>query len=205
MSHGSGMEMDEEACSTHVSSHEYQFQPFLSLTTGFQMLWNWNTIGSCFFAESWKIKTEGMMAATCIGVFLLAIMLEFVRRVGKEYDGFILRQFQQHADAQAAMARLEDDCCSAGLRAGSETAIFRATPMQQLIRSFIHAVAFGIAYILMLIAMAFNGYVIIVIIIGAGFGKFLCDWMTMKVVVGTTTSPPAKRLESSEEATMCCG
>lgn len=62
--------------------------------------------------------------------------------------------------------------------------------------------AFGIAYILMLIAMAFNGYVIIVIIIGAGFGKFLCDWMTQKVVVGGTS---ARSTDDSEEATMCCG
>lgn len=54
----------------------------------------------------------------------------------------------------------------------------------------------------MLIAMAFNGYVIIVIIIGAGFGKFVCDWMTQKVVVGGTAT---KSLENSEEATMCCG
>jgi solute carrier family 31 (copper transporter), member 1 len=66
-------------------------------------------------------------------------------------------------------------------------------------------VAFGIAYILMLIAMGFNGYVIIVIIIGAGFGKFLCDWMTQKVVVGATAGLLTKGLESTEEATVCCG
>ncbi|KAI0490297.1 ctr copper transporter [Xylaria cf. heliscus] len=187
MSHGSSdMDMDGDSCSTH-------------------MLWNWNTIGACFFAESWKIKTEGMMAATCIGVFLLAIMLEFVRRIGKEYDHLILRQFQQHVDSQAALARSKDNCCSDGPRLDSQTVMFRASPIQQAIRSFIHAVAFGIAYILMLIAMAFNGYVIIVIIIGAGFGKFLCDWMTQKVTVGGTTGSPTKSLEDNEEATMCCG
>ncbi|RWA14897.1 hypothetical protein EKO27_g147 [Xylaria grammica] len=185
MSHGGSMDMDDSSCESH-------------------MLWNWNTIGACFFAESWKIKTEGMMAATCIGVFLLAIVLEFVRRVGKEYDQLVLRQFQQHVDAQAAMAKMEGDCCSEGTRPVNQTVIFRATAIQQLIRSFIHAVAFGIAYILMLIAMAFNGYVIIVIIIGAGFGKFVCDWMTQKVVVGATTAPLAKSPEN-EEATMCCG
>ncbi|KAH8168243.1 hypothetical protein CIB48_g66 [Xylaria polymorpha] len=183
MSHGSGMETDGDSCSTH-------------------MLWNWNTIGACFFAESWQIKTQGMMAATCIGVFLLAIMLEFVRRLGKEYDQFVVRQFQQHVDSRAAMARSKDDCCAEGPQMNGQTLMFRATPIQQAIRSFIHAVAFGIAYILMLIAMAFNGYVIIVIIIGAGFGKFVCDWMTQKVVVGGTAT---KSLENSEEATMCCG
>ncbi|KAI3328813.1 ctr copper transporter [Ustulina deusta] len=186
MSHGGDMDMDDSSCSTH-------------------MLWNWNTIGACFFAESWKIKTEGMMAATCIGVFLLAIVLEFVRRVGSEYDQLILGQFQQHVDAQFATSKLEDDSRSGGTRPVSQIVMFRATPIQQLIRSFIHAVAFGIAYILMLIAMAFNGYVIIVIIVGAGFGKFLCDWMTRKVVVGATTALPTKGRESCEEATMCCG
>ncbi|KAI1747672.1 ctr copper transporter [Xylaria castorea] len=188
MSHGGGMEMDGDSCSTH-------------------MLWNWKTIGACFFAESWQIKTQGAMAATCIGVFLLVIMLEFVRRVGKEYDQFILGQFQHHMDAQAAMAKSQNDCCSEGAKMDRYIIMFRATPIQQAIRSFIHAVAFGIAYILMLIAMAFNGYVIIVIIIGAGFGKFVCDWMNQKVVVGGTTNPPTmKNIESrEEEATMCCG
>ncbi|KAI0870584.1 ctr copper transporter [Hypoxylon argillaceum] len=180
------MDSDSAACSTH-------------------MLWNWDTIGSCFLAESWLIENEGMMAATCIGVFLLAIMLEFVRRVGKEYDQFIVLQFQKHVNARAAMSRSEDDCCSGGSREGSQTVTFRATLIQQLIRSFIHAVAFGIAYILMLIAMGFNGYVIIVIIIGVGFGKFICDWMTQKVVVGATVSLLTKGLESPQEATGCCG
>lgn len=57
----------------------------------------------------------------------------------------------------------------------------------------------------MLIAMGFNGYVIIVIIIGVGFGKFICDWMTQKVVVGATVSLLTKGLESPQEATGCCG
>ncbi|KAI3325193.1 ctr copper transporter [Xylariaceae sp. AK1471] len=180
------MDMGGSTCSTH-------------------MLWNWDTIDSCFLAESWHIKNEGMMAATCIGVFLLAIVLEFVRRAGKEYDQFVLRQFQQHVNAQAAMSRVENDCCAEEPQPSSHTTTFRATPVQQLVRSLIHAVAFGIAYILMLIAMAYNGYVIIMIIIGAGFGKFVCDWTSQKVVVGANTALLAKGVESNEEATVCCG
>ncbi|KAI0814451.1 ctr copper transporter [Xylaria sp. FL0064] len=186
MSHGSGMDMDDSSCSTH-------------------MLWNWDTIGACFFAESWKIQTEGMMAATSIGVFLLAIVLEFTRRVGKEYDQLILRQFQQHVDAQAAISKSEDDCRSEGTLLVSQAVMFRATPVQQFIRSLIHAISFGIAYILMLIAMSFNGYIIIVIIIGAGVGKFLCDWMTQKVIVGATTTVLINGPERTEEPTVCCG
>ncbi|KAI0598837.1 Ctr-domain-containing protein [Biscogniauxia sp. FL1348] len=164
------------------------------------MLWNWNTIDSCFFSESWQIQNEGMMAASCIGVILLAICLEFLRRVGKEYDSLILRQFQQHLAAQAAQNK---QSCSDLPKLGPQTVTFRATPLQQLIRSVLHAVSFGLAYILMLIAMGFNGYIIVSIIIGIGIGKFVCDWMIQKVVIGADEQ--GKGASGTEETTMCCG
>ncbi|KAI1814528.1 ctr copper transporter [Poronia punctata] len=166
MDMGNGMDMGGAACQTF-------------------MLWNWNTINSCFLAGSWHIKNEAMMAGTCIGVFLLVVSLEFVRRAGREYDAFIIRRFR---------GRLNGD-----------VGIFRASPLEQLVRSFLHAVAFGIAYILMLIAMSYNGYVIIMIIIGAGFGKFVADWAPKKVVGRDTSVIQAKNLDCTEEPTMCCG
>ncbi|KAI2463824.1 Ctr-domain-containing protein [Annulohypoxylon bovei var. microspora] len=170
------------------------------------MTWNWNTVGTCFLAESWLIESDGAFAASCIGVFFLVICLELLRRLGKEYDSFILRQFQQHATAQVRASKEDSSSCSDALTPGSQVVTFRAAPLQQLIRSVIHAVSFGVAYILMLIAMAFNGYIIISIIIGAGVGKFLCDWMIAKVVVGgERESQTNKGAEGLEEASVCCG
>jgi solute carrier family 31 (copper transporter), member 1 len=176
-----------------------------------------------------------MMAGTCIGVFLLVIMLEFVRRAGREYDALILRQFKDHVKNQAANSEADTN---------GDTAVFRASPVQQFVRSIIRkfssqqvarlrdcplrsyhvmsllisrraqanknsatdAAAFAIAYILMLIAMSYNGYVIIMIILGAGFGKFLADWAPKKVLVGDNTVTQAKDLNKcDEDATMCCG
>jgi copper transporter 1 len=65
-----------------------------------------------------------------------------------------------------------------------QTVTFRASPLQQFVRSLIHAATFGLAYIVMLLAMYYNGYVLISILIGALLGKFLCDWMTRTVVIG---------------------
>ncbi|KAI1390604.1 copper transport protein ctr4 [Hypoxylon trugodes] len=169
------------------------------------MTWNWNTVGTCFLAESWRVENEGGFAASCIGVFVLVICLEFLRRLGKEYDSFILRQFQQHVAAQARASKAEDSCCSDTPALGPQVVTFRAAPLQQLIRSVIHALAFGVAYILMLIAMAFNGYIIICIIIGAGVGKFLCDWMIAKVVIGGEGENQPKKAAGLEEASVCCG
>lgn len=148
------------------------------------------------------------MAATCIGVILMVVCLEFLRRLGKEYDTLIQRQFQRHVAALArATTQAASDNGSGGDVPASEprTVTFRASPLQQVIRAIIHAATFGLAYIIMLLAMYFNGFIIISILIGAGLGKFLCDWMVVKVVIDTDQSGKRGAPTGIEETTVCCG
>lgn len=60
------------------------------------MLWNWNTIDACFIAQSWQITSRGVFAGSCIGVVLLVVTLELLRRAGKEYDRYLVRQHRAH-------------------------------------------------------------------------------------------------------------
>lgn len=55
------------------------------------MLWNWNTVDSCFLAESWHVKTKGAFAGSVIGVFILVILIEALRRGAREYDRYLVR------------------------------------------------------------------------------------------------------------------
>ena len=55
------------------------------------MLWNWNTVDSCFLAESWHVKTKGAFAGSVIGVFILVILIEAFRRGAREYDRYLVR------------------------------------------------------------------------------------------------------------------
>lgn len=167
------------------------------------MLWNWYTIDACFLSTSWHITSHGMFAATCIGIAALVVILEFFRRLGKEYDALIVRQFKRNLNARAAAFR-----SLPGSNEASEPpfATFRATPLQQLIRSALHAVVFGLAYIVMLLAMYYNGYVIISIILGAGIGKFLCDWMVVKVALFSQADESGKNIDRQvDEPSVCCG
>ncbi|KAH8883371.1 ctr copper transporter [Thozetella sp. PMI_491] len=163
------------------------------------MLWNWSTIDACFLSSDWHITSKGAFAATCIGAALMVVLLEALRRIGKEYDESILRQFN------ARLSLIEADAESRGTGAPGRTVVFRASPLQQLIRSIIHAVTFGLAYIVMLLVMYYNGYIIISIIIGAGLGKFLCDWMTRTAVIGASRIGEKKGADVCEEPTVCCG
>lgn len=165
------------------------------------MLWNWTTIGACFLSKDWHIKNSSMFAATCIGVLLLTMLLEFLRRLGKEYDEFLVRQFQRRAETAAPVLTARG--CAGGTEfLHSHVVTFRASLVQQAIRALIHGVTFGGAYITMLLAMYFNGYIIVCIFLGAGLGKFLCDWLVVKIDIGKLQQ--AKSEEQDEPGT-CCG
>jgi copper transporter 1 len=186
------------------------------------MLWNWYTIDACFLTSSWQIASHGAFAATCLGVILMVIVLEGLRRLGKEYDEHIQRDFAARVALIAnlpAAAPPTDTAGSAGVcpAAGGSgdgeaqaprTVTFRVSPLQQFIRALIHAATFGLAYIVMLLAMYYNGYIIICILIGALLGKFLCDWMTRTVVIGGPENGVVKGGNTAagvEEPSVCCG
>jgi copper transporter 1 len=187
-----------------------------------QMLWNWYTIDACFLSRSWHITSHGAFAATCIGVVLLVVLLEALRRIGKEYDEHIQRDFAARlaliagspieplsassADGTSPAPATCPAAANATEAVAPQTVTFRATPLQQFTRAVIHAATFGVAYIVMLLAMYYNGYIIISILIGALLGKFLCDWMTRTVVVGGTGAVKSgNRASGIEEPTVCCG
>ncbi|KAH8658132.1 ctr copper transporter [Xylariales sp. PMI_506] len=175
-----------------------------SSTCKISMLWNWYTIDACFLSSTWHITNNGMFAASCIGVILLVVSLELLRRVGKEYDSLIIRQFQRQAALQQRGSNNDAGSCCPAETASSGVLTFRASPLQQLVRAVIHAVTFGVAYIIMLLAMYFNGYIIICIFIGAGIGKFLCDWMVFRIELRVTNGQSVDK-GGIDEPTVCCG
>ncbi|RVD84250.1 uncharacterized protein DFL_006011 [Arthrobotrys flagrans] len=133
---------------------------------------------------------EGIFALSCIGVILLVISLEFVRRMQREYDRHIIR----HATAAvttinetAGAGKLADEGSHVsgspvpnqirGFNTASSRIArflrpfnFRPSFLQQVVRGLLYMVQFGAAYFVMLLAMYYNGYIIICILIGAFLG-----------------------------------
>lgn len=149
------------------------------------------------------------MVASAIGVALLAILLELCRRAGKEYDTSIASQIQKSVTAAAAAnpsLLVPSGDASGSLATSTRTITLRVSPFQQAIRALIHAITFAVAYIVMLLVMSFNGYIIVAVFIGAGFGKFLTDWMEVDVAIGGdgAVEGPGKPAQM-QDATVCCG
>ncbi|KLU82347.1 hypothetical protein MAPG_01420 [Magnaporthiopsis poae ATCC 64411] len=172
-------------------------------------MWNWNTIGACFLTPEWYIRNDGMMAASCIGATLLTVLLECCRRAGREYDDFIVSQMERSMAAGEKISAPSPSSTLSPLAASTgKTVTMRASPFQQLARAFIHAITFGVAYITMLLAMYFNGYIILCLFIGAGIGKFLCDWLVVRVEVHPSELGQIKGKQKMSErttpTTYCC-
>ncbi|WWD18267.1 hypothetical protein CI109_102717 [Kwoniella shandongensis] len=143
------------------------------------MLWNWDVVDTCFLAEGWHITSRGMFAATCIGVALLGMVLEVTRMLAKDYDTLLRKQLSVIQLNPRRRSR-------------------RATPLQQVIRTVLYTVSFGISYLLMLLAMYYNGYIIISIFLGVGIGHFLCDWFTIP-------DTEEKEKDENDYVGVCCG
>ncbi|KAF7893232.1 uncharacterized protein EAF02_000770 [Botrytis sinoallii] len=165
------------------------------------MLWNWYTIDSCFISSTWHITSNGMFAGSCIGVILLVMSLEFLRRASIEYDRFIVRQARNQHQYIQSNAEINPKIDGSGPQS-TQTVVasqktrqsFRPDLLQQIIRALFHMMQFAVAYFVMLLAMYFNGYIIICIIIGAFLGAFVFSW-----------EPINLRSKDNEEATFCCG
>ncbi|KAF2445822.1 Ctr-domain-containing protein [Karstenula rhodostoma CBS 690.94] len=166
------------------------------------MLWNWDTVGTCFLSKSWHNTSKGMFAGSCIGVILLVLSLEFLRRAAKEYDRYILAQHTRSlAEASPGPNSSSDAVNKNVARAATRTITprsFRPSLLQQVIRALLHMLQFAVAYFVMLLAMYYNGYIIICIFIGAFLGYFVFGWESFNV-----SQDGKDRMQ--EEVTVCCG
>lgn len=143
-----------------------------------QMLWNWTVIDSCFLTRSWHVRSTGGFVASCIGVVVLVMTLELLRRTVKEYDRYLVRtHLARRAVATSATAAafpvtssssastlaaataannnkpVSGALVPAGAAMACEPCVvapFRPSFYQQVVRAALHMLQFAVAYFVML-------------------------------------------------------
>lgn len=163
----------------------------------------------------------------------MVILIEIIRRFGREWDRYIVRREARTREARALACaprpQLQPDgqlspissdggekrfaqTTSAANEHELETAAygyrsragprgpalhfwarnpgrFRPSLLQQAVRSLIYAIQFTGAYLVMLIAMTFNGYIIMVICLGGLFGHFISTWDALAFTFASDDGP----------------
>lgn len=121
------------------------------------MLWNWYTVDACFLSSQWRITSPGMMAGSCIGVILLVMVLEALRRASREYDAYIIRQHMASTPTSmpsGGRGPSESDSENNGKGPAVASAAacpqpkrsFKPSLVQQLVRATLHMCQFAVAY-----------------------------------------------------------
>lgn len=132
------------------------------------MLWNWNTIDSCFIAETWHVRSRGMFAGSCIGVFFLVFASQWLSRVSKEFELAADNGASAPFNKQTIKSPLVYLISHRWLANPARTSI-----TNHIIKSILYTIQWGVSYIIMLLFMYYNGYIIISCILGALFGHLV--------------------------------
>jgi copper transporter 1 len=88
-----------------------------------------------------------MFAGSCIGVILLVMLLELLRRSVKEYDRYLVRKHitKQTATSASDSANILPKDGSIEVQGG-----YRPTGLEQAVRALLHTCQFAVAYFVML-------------------------------------------------------
>lgn len=186
------------------------------------MLWNWNTVDTCFLANSWHVRSKGAFAGSCLGVFFLVVASQWLHRFCREYDlAIVTRARPQSVDSysgessssgkesvaleapQAPVRRVNPLIYAFShawlVRKADVATEVAASPHEQVIRSVLFTVEWGLSYIIMLLFMYYNGFIIICCILGALVGRFLFTYNEPLRCLGNRAGQ-----ESHEMDRKCC-
>ncbi|GAA5889448.1 hypothetical protein JCM16303_005375, partial [Sporobolomyces ruberrimus] len=125
-------------------------------------------------------------------IFFIVVTLEVVRRIGRDYDRKIRASYYRRETA--ALAAVASSSKVTLPESALVPAPFRPSYAQQMIRSCFYGISFGTAYLLMLLAMSYNGGVILSIFAGGAVGHFISarDTATIQEVETVDDSPQAR-------------
>ncbi|KAK8136784.1 hypothetical protein PG984_004724 [Apiospora sp. TS-2023a] len=140
------------------------------------MYWNWNTVGACFFAEIWKVESEGGFAGLCIGIIITTMLFECIRQLGPWYTKHISQVHSRRRTTSRPMEERANAGSAAEEGHAPSSVPFRPSFGQHLALALIHTLQFVLGYFIMLMAMYYNGYIIICIMVGTFLGYVLVRW-----------------------------
>ena len=132
------------------------------------MLLNWTTIDACFLFPTLQIRSSLGFFAACLGSFLLVLCLEFLRRLQRQFDVYLLaktkflseRGYAEPEEMEEKLLTSERDEGDAEERqkGGSWRKRVRArVVLEQTARGAIHMAQFAVSYCIMLLFMYSNG------------------------------------------------
>ncbi|CAM4950552.1 unnamed protein product [Rotaria socialis] len=142
--------------------------------------------------DQWHTTTVGAFTASWFAVFFFAVLYEALKTFR---DALSKRDFCQacsqtenrqqtliQSDYQQNERHSENALLSPARSEIRQTNRARLLSFPHAIQTLLHIVQMAFSYLLMLVAMTYNTYLLIAIVLGAGLGHFLFGWRRSSVI-----------------------
>jgi copper transporter 1 len=143
-----------------------------------------------FIFPDFHVRHKFEFVLYCLGVFLIAFLLQLLRRLCRTYDRTILhnREVFHNQERDVCLATKRSSCIPISGLPGffirnnsSWSCPNSASISEQGIRATLYTLVLMVSYALIGLAMSFNGYVIICILLGAFIGEWAFGRDTLSI------------------------
>ncbi|KAI7871481.1 Ctr copper transporter [Spinellus fusiger] len=138
------------------------------------MFFNWQIENLCIVFESWHISTPSGLILSCLAVFAIAAGYEYIRSWSALMESaWNTTQWKKKTGGGNALENDLDMSEADSMRGDVINHSFNSlSKRQSLIRSGVYTVLVAISFWLMLVFMTYNGYLMLSVVLGAGFGHY---------------------------------
>lgn len=122
--------------------------------------------------KEWDIQSVGAMVGSCIGIFLMGILYEGIKYFRERLNR------KNYVAIDYSKVRVPEGSDGSQVSQVKTTVSFKTsmTSWSHYIQTSLHLVQLILSYFLMLIAMTFNVWLFIAVILGCTCGYFLFGW-----------------------------
>ncbi|KAL1923800.1 uncharacterized protein VTP21DRAFT_8780 [Calcarisporiella thermophila] len=138
---------------SHMHHMGHDMDP--SMMCSMKMIFNYDLEGVCVVFSWWRINGAFDMVLSCLAVAALAVGYEWLKMLSSRYDQQVTKSKKGYVDSESSSSRRH------------------STKRQQLWRSIWYALLVGYSFMLMLVFMTFNAYLMISMVVGTGIGFYL--------------------------------
>ncbi|KAI8341546.1 Ctr copper transporter family-domain-containing protein [Blakeslea trispora] len=174
--------MENHEMMGHHTGHDMEGHD-MPASCDMNMLFNWQTQHVCIVFEWWHVHNAAELFLSCIAVFCVAMAYEYLHVWTAQWDEQRSQAEKKRLSEQRMLVNgLEDE--EAIVHPTSTTDFLRKdlskkahtikqARHQHLLRSILYAALVAISFWLMLVFMTYNGYLMIAVVLGAGFGHLV--------------------------------
>lgn len=130
------------------------------------MFLNTDTTNLCILVKQWRVTGPWSLGQALVVIVLFAMSFEAIRELTRRYEhnsrtGIIALGGSSRPDSPSPLANT------------ATTTGRREARKRQLIKSLLYALQVGISFLLMLVFMTYNVYVMAAVVVGSGIGYYL--------------------------------